>query len=80
MDEETWKKGGELVEKMPELKTVVRVEWREKGAGDNFMLLCALLKGNAIPTKRLDFNCDGKKKKRKRNNKIMKKRKECGMK
>ena len=58
MDEETWKKGEELVKKMPKLKTNCNIEWRERGAGENFILLCELLKGNAIPTKDLDLVCD----------------------
>ena len=63
MDEESWKKGGELIEKMPGLKTDSLVNWRYRGAGDNFILLCELLKGNAIPTQALDMSCDEKKEK-----------------
>ena len=57
MDEETWTKGGEL---MPELKTSCNVEWIEEGVEDEFMSLCALLKGNAIPTGKLDLIGDEK--------------------
>ena len=53
MNKETWKKGEELMKKMPELKTNSEIRWREEEVGDNFILLCELLKGNAIPTKRL---------------------------
>ena len=74
MDEETWKKGEELVKKMSELKTDCNIEWRERGAGENFILLCELLKGNAIPMKSLDLDSDEReekeiiKKKKKRRN------------
>ena len=61
MNEETWKKGEELVKKMPKLKTNCNIEWRERGAGENFILLCELLKGNAIPTKELNLSSDEKK-------------------
>ena len=60
MDEETWKKGEELIKRIPELKTNNEIRWREKGAGENFRLMCELLKANAIPTKELDLSCDGK--------------------
>ena len=60
MDEETWKKGEELVEKMPKLKTDNVFEWREEGVRDKFILLCELLKGNAIPTKALNLGGDEK--------------------
>ena len=61
MDEETWKKGRELVNKMPEFKTNSVVGWTEKGLGDNFLLLCELLKGSAIPSKELYLFGDEKK-------------------
>ena len=57
MDEETWKKGEELIKMMPKLKMI---GWREKGAGKNFILLCELLKGNAIPMKTLNLFGDEK--------------------
>ena len=63
MDEETWKKGEELIKKMPKLKTDNWVGWNERGVGDNFMLLCTLLKGNAIPAKGLYLNCIGEEEK-----------------
>ena len=55
MDEETRKKGEELKEKIPELKTGIVTHWREEGAGDSFRLICELLKLNAIPTKILEL-------------------------
>ena len=61
MDEETWKKGEELIKNNPELKTIREIEWSEEGTGENFMLLCELLKGNAIPAKKLDLYRNGKK-------------------
>ena len=60
MGEKTWKKGEELIKKMPELKTNCEVIWKEIGAGDNLILLCKLLKGNGIPTKLLDLDSDKK--------------------
>ena len=60
MDEETWKEGGELIKNIPELKTNCRITWNEEGVGDNFSLLCILLKGNAIPTKELYLSSDEK--------------------
>ena len=65
MDEETWKKGEALIKNMPELKTNCEIPWKEEGTGDNFMSLrapslCALLKGNAIPTKTLILDGDEK--------------------
>ena len=62
MDEETWKKGEDLIKKMSELKTNSRVQWSERRVGDSFMLFCTLLKENAIPTKELDLSSDEKKK------------------
>ena len=58
VDEETWEKGGELMRNVPELKTNNVVEWKEEGVGENFKLLCILLKGNAIPTKELYLCCE----------------------
>lgn len=60
MDEETWKKGEELIKRIPELKTNNEIKWREKGAGENFRLMCELLKANAIPTKELNLYGDEK--------------------
>ena len=60
MDGDTWKKGRELIKNMPELITTSRFEWRENGTGDNFKLLCSVLKGNAIPIKMLNLNSDEK--------------------
>ena len=60
MDEETWKKGEELVEKMPKLKTNCKIRWSGGERGENFILLCELLKGNAIPTKELNLISDEK--------------------
>ena len=60
MDKKTWKKGEELIKKMPELKTDCEIGWSEEGERENFMLLCVLLKGNAIPTKALNLGCDEK--------------------
>jgi len=60
VDEETWKKGEELIRKIPELKTNNEVRRREKGAGENFRLLCELLKRNALPTKVLNLRGDEK--------------------
>ena len=62
VDEESWKKGGELVEKKPNLKTEREIGWIEEVTGDNFMLFCELLKGNAIPTEILNLNGDEKQK------------------
>ncbi len=50
--------GKKLLKKMPKLKTDHTVRWGEEGAGENLRLLCELLKGNAIPVKRLDLLCD----------------------
>ena len=61
MDKKTWKKGEELIKKMPELKTNREIIWSEEGERENFMLLCVLLKGNAIPMKKLSLNSDEKK-------------------
>ena len=58
MDDETWKKGEKLIKKIPRLKTNDVVQWREKGTGCLFGLLCELLKGNAIPTKTLNLDGD----------------------
>ena len=60
VDDETWKNGEELVKKMPKLKTNSRIEWREEGTGKNFVLLCAMQKGNAVPTKELNLFSDEK--------------------
>ena len=54
---EALRKASGLLSKMPELKTEEVITWMEKGAGENFRLLCTLLKRNAIPTKRLNFQC-----------------------
>ena len=62
MDEETWKKGEELIKNMPYLKTNYKIEWKEKGTGENFILLCALLKGNAVRAKILNLNGEEKRK------------------
>ena len=43
---------------MGELKVNSKVEWKEDGAEENLMLLCELLKGNAIPTKELNLRCE----------------------
>ena len=58
--EEALKRGEELLRKHPELRDETEVRWSEKGAGENFAMLCELLKGNAIPTKTLDLQCDEK--------------------
>ena len=58
MDKETWKKGEDLIKNIPKLKTDCGIRWSERGARENFILLCELLKGNAIPTKDLDLVCD----------------------
>ena len=60
MDEETWKKGEELIKRIPELKTNNEIRWIEKGAGKNFRLMCELLKANAIPAKQLYLGSDEK--------------------
>ena len=49
--------GGELLKKMPELKTKNEIYWREEGVGKNFRILCELLKRNAIPAKKVNFYC-----------------------
>ena len=51
--------GGGLLTTMPELKTERDICWSESGAGESLKSLCALLEGNAIPTKILRF--EGKK-------------------
>ena len=56
--EEVLKRGEELLRKHPELRNKTEVGWSEKGAGENFAMLCELLKGNAIPTKTLNLNGD----------------------
>ncbi len=48
--------GGELLEKMPELKTKNEIRWEEEGVGKNFRILCELLKRNAIPAKIMNLN------------------------
>jgi len=60
VDEETWKEYEELIKKFPELITNNEIRWREKGAGDNFRLMCELLKENAIPTQTLVLSGDEK--------------------
>ena len=60
MDEETWKEGEELIKRIPELKTNNEIRWIEKETGENFRLMCELLKANAIPTKALDLISDEK--------------------
>ena len=52
--------GGELLKKMPDLKTKTEVRWGEQGATTNFTMLCALLKGSVIPTKKLNLGNDDK--------------------
>ena len=56
--EEALKKGEELLRKQPDLKTKTEYTWSKKGAGPNFVMLCELLKGNAIPTKTLDLSSE----------------------
>ena len=62
--EEALRVGQELLKKMPELNTEEKTVWSEEGAGHNFMLLCALLKGNAIPAKNMCLKSDLYKKRR----------------
>ena len=57
MKEEALRIGERLLNQMPEIREEDKILWNEKGAGENFRLLCTLLKGNAIPTKLL--NLDG---------------------
>ena len=56
--EEALRKGAELLKNKPDLKTKTECDWGENGTGPNFVMLCELLKGNAIPTKRLNLGCD----------------------
>ena len=58
MKEEALKKGEELLRRQPELKTETEVGWGENGTGPNFIMLCELLRGNAIPTANLDLESD----------------------
>ena len=51
-----------LLRKMPELETDDYIEWEERGTGESFRSLCALLKSNAIPTETLKLGCKGEKK------------------
>ena len=73
MDEETWKKGEELIKRKTELKTNCEIRWSEEGTGDNFILLCELLKGNAISTKTLDLFGDEKERRKGKKKKKVKK-------
>ena len=57
MKEEALKKGGELLNRIPELKDLTKLNWSEHGTGTNFIALCELLKGNAIPLRELDLGC-----------------------
>jgi len=43
---------------MPKLKIGAEMRWKEKGAGENFLLLCELIKENAISTKKLSFESE----------------------
>jgi len=56
MKEEALKKGEELLRAQPDLRNKTEIRWSEKGTGSNFVMLCELLKGNAIPTKKLDLD------------------------
>ena len=58
MKEEALGKGEELLRRKPELKTKTEVGWSEKGTGPNFIMLCELLRGNAIPTTKLNLGSD----------------------
>jgi len=61
VEQKIWKKGKELIEKIPELKTFKKISWGEYGkAGDNFRFICELLKANAIPAKTLSLSGDEK--------------------
>ena len=51
--EEALRIGEELLNKMPEIKEKDKIRWNKKGAGQNFRLLCTLLKENAVPMKTL---------------------------
>ena len=53
MKEEALKRGGDLLKSQPDLKDKTEMNWSEKGAGRNLMMLCELLKGNAIPMKNM---------------------------
>ena len=55
---EDLKKGEELLRIQPVLKTKTKVGWREEGTGPNLIMLCELLRGNAIPTTDLNLECD----------------------
>ena len=61
MKEEALKSGQELLKKMPELSKNEIIVWKEKVEGENFRILCTLLKANAIPMKILCFSCNSKK-------------------
>ena len=60
MDEKTWEKYEDSMEKIPELKTHNEIWWYEekKGTPDNLRTLCELLKVNAIPAKHLRMDRD----------------------
>ena len=55
MKEEALKKGGELLIRIPALMDLAKLKWSEHGTGTNFIELCELLKGNAIPLRELDL-------------------------
>ena len=42
------------------MKTEEEVKWEEEGAGEDFRMFCELLKGNAIPTKKLSLQIGDK--------------------
>ena len=53
--EEALRLGEGLLNEMPELRTNDYISWNKEGVGENFRMLCILLKGNAIPTQSLDL-------------------------
>jgi len=55
LSEEGLRIGNMLLLNRPELRKDSKVTWKELGSGDNLKMLCALLRGNAIPTKELRF-------------------------
>ena len=55
MKEESLRIGERLLNQMPEIREENEIKWNEKGTGENFRLLCILLKGNAIRTKTLNL-------------------------
>ena len=57
MEEKALQLGARLLNEMPELRTNNYINWNKDGFGENFRLLCILLKGNAIKTKTFDFQC-----------------------